>query len=211
MIIIKHRVNKIKNLKQTPVKYGVEIDLRSENRNIYLSHDPFKKGVKFINWLKYFNHKIIILNVKEEGLEERILDLLKIKRLNNFFFHDQSFSSLLNHMKKTKVSIRFSEFESLKKKNYLFKNIKWLWLDNFSKIDMNKKFYYFLKKKKVNICLVSPELINIKRKNEIELVFKKLLYKKLMPDAVCTKYPIVWERLQKKYEIKAYNKIEKIV
>jgi len=32
-----------------------------------------------------------------------------------------------------------------------------------------------------------------------------------MPDAVCTKYPIVWERLQKKYEIKAYNKIEKIV
>lgn len=207
MIIIKHRVNKIKNLKQTPDKYGVEIDLRSKNGNIYLSHDPFKKGVKFINWLKYFNHKLIVLNVKEEGLEQKILDLLKINRLNNFFFHDQSFSTLLNQMKKTKVSIRFSEYESLKKKNYLFKKIKWLWLDNFSKIDMNKKFYYFLKKKKVNICLVSPELINIKRKNEIKLIFKKLLNKKIMPDAVCTKYPIVWERLQKKHEIKSHNKI----
>jgi hypothetical protein len=207
MIIIKHRVNQIKNLKQTPDKFGVEIDLRSENGNIYLSHDPFKKGVKFINWLKYFNHKLIVLNVKEEGLEQKILDLLKINRLNNFFFHDQSFSTLLNQMKKTKVSIRFSEYESLKKKNYLFKKIKWLWLDNFSKIDMNKKFYYFLKKKKVNICLVSPELINIKRKNEIKLIFKKLLNKKMMPDAVCTKYPIVWERLQKKHEIKSHNKI----
>ena len=29
MIIIKHRVNKINELKNTPKKYGVEIDLRS--------------------------------------------------------------------------------------------------------------------------------------------------------------------------------------
>jgi len=38
-------------------------------------------------------------------------------------------------------------------------------------------------------------------------IYKKLLNKKLMPDAICTKYPIVWERLQKKHEIKSYNKI----
>lgn len=207
MIIIKHRVNNLESLKKTPDKYGVEIDLRSENKKIFLSHDPFTKGPLLENWLKNFNHKIIVLNVKEEGLEVKILDLLKKKKINNFFFHDQTFSSLLKQMKKTKVSIRFSEFEDLKKKNYLFRRIKWLWLDNFSKIDMNRKFYNFLKKRKVKICLVSPELVKIKNKQKIRAIFKKLINKKIMPDAVCTKYPFVWENLKKKYEIKSKKNI----
>ena len=207
MIIIKHRVNNLKTLKKTPSKYGVEIDLRSENNKIFLSHDAFTKGVLLEDWLKNFNHKIIVLNVKEEGLEEKILGLLKKKKINNFFFHDHSFSSLLKHMKKTKVSIRFSEYEDLKKKNYLFKRIKWLWLDNFSKIDMSIKFYNFLKKRKVKICLVSPELVNIKNKKIIKLIFKILTYKKIMPDAVCTKFPLVWENLKKKYEVKSKKNI----
>ena len=43
MIIIKHRVNKVKQLKSTRIDFGVEIDLRSNNNKIYLHHDPFKK------------------------------------------------------------------------------------------------------------------------------------------------------------------------
>lgn len=86
MIIIKHRVNNLESLKKTPDKYGVEIDLRSENKKIFLSHDPFTKGPLFKNWLKNFNHKIIVLNVKEEGLEVKILDLLKKKKLIISFF-----------------------------------------------------------------------------------------------------------------------------
>ena len=86
MIIIKHRVNNLESLKKTPNKYGVEIDLRSENKKIFLSHDPFTKGPLFENWLKNFNHKIIVLNVKEEGLEVKILDLLKKKKLIISFF-----------------------------------------------------------------------------------------------------------------------------
>lgn len=210
MIIIKHRVNNLETLKKTPNKYGVEIDLRSEKEKIFLSHDPFTKGALFEDWLKNFNHKIIVLNVKEEGLEEKILDLLKKKKINNFFFHDQSFSSLLKQMKKTTVSIRFSEYEDLKKKNYLFTRIKWLWLDNFSKIDMKRKFYNFLKKRKVKICLVSPELVNIKNKKKIKLIFKILIHKKIMPDAICTKFPSIWENLNKKYEIKSKKNISKI-
>ena len=139
MIIIKHRINTVENLKKTPIRFGVEIDLRSENGNIYLHHDPFKKGVQFKKWLNHFNHKIIVLNVKEEGLEKKILSLLEYKKIKNFFFHDQTFSSLLKNMNKNKVSIRFSEYEDIKKKKILFKKIKWLWLDNFSKIVINKK------------------------------------------------------------------------
>jgi hypothetical protein len=195
MIFIKHRINTIKDLLNTPCDYGVEIDLRSENGNIYLHHDPFKKGILFKKWLNYFNHKIIVLNVKEEGLENKIINLLKKKKITKFFFHDQTFSSLLKEKSRTNVSIRFSEYEELKKKKILFKKIKWLWLDNFNQIDINKNFYNFLKKNKVKICLVSPELVNKNRKKELELIYRRLTKKKMLPDAVCTKHPETWEKL----------------
>ena len=86
MIIIKHRVNTSLELKKLNKTYGVEIDLRSSAKNIYLHHDPFKKGELFSNWVKNFNHKLIVLNVKEEGLENKILEILKKNRITNFFF-----------------------------------------------------------------------------------------------------------------------------
>ena len=79
MIIIKHRVNSISQIKKTPGKYGVEIDLRSDKKSIYLQHDPFKKGVKFQKWIKYYRHNLLVLNVKEEGLENNIIKILKKK------------------------------------------------------------------------------------------------------------------------------------
>jgi len=94
LIIIKHRVNTINKIINTPKKYGVEIDLRSNFKTIYLNHDPFKKGTKFSQWIKYFKHKLIVLNVKEEGLEKKIINILKKNKTSNFFFHDQTFSSL---------------------------------------------------------------------------------------------------------------------
>ena len=77
MIFIKHRVNKIRDLKKLNKEYGVEIDIRSNGKNLYLHHDPYKKGESFIKWLRYYNHNVIVLNVKEEGLEDQII---KIKR-----------------------------------------------------------------------------------------------------------------------------------
>jgi len=192
MIIIKHRANTSRDLKKIDKNFGVEIDLRSDKKNIYLHHDPFKKGELFSQWIKNFDHKIIVLNVKEEGLENEIIKILKKNKINNFFFHDQTFSSLLKNMFKTKVSIRFSEYEDLKNTKKLFNQIKWLWVDNFTKIKIEKKFYAFLKSKNVKICLVSPELIKKSRLKEIKkiaLYFKKNKFK---IDAVCTKNPKNW-------------------
>jgi hypothetical protein len=192
MILINHRVNSIKKLKSTPFNFGVEIDLRSKKNKIYLHHDPFKKGVSFEKWIKYYKHKIIVLNVKEEGLEKSILKILKKYRINNFFFHDQTFSTLLKNMSKTKVSVRYSEFEDLKNIKYLFKKIKWIWIDNFSGIKLEKKFYSYLKRKKVKICLVSPELVKKSRVSEVKKIILYLKKNNFTIDAVCTKKPDLW-------------------
>lgn len=195
MIIVKHRVNTIKDLKKTDKNFGIEIDLRSNQSDIYLHHDPFKKGELFNKWAKSFKHKILVLNVKEEGLEYKILQILKRNKIKKFFFHDQTFSSLLKNMRKTHVSIRYSEYESLQKTNYLFKKIKWIWIDNFNKIKLEKKFYRELKKNNVKICLVSPELVKIKRMREIKKVISFLKKNNFKIDAVCTKKPKLWSRL----------------
>ena len=192
MIVIKHRVNKSKELKKLKNDYGVEIDLRSKNKTIYLHHDPYIKGESFSKWIKYYNHKLLVLNVKEEGLENQIIRILKKNKIKNFFFHDQTFSTVLKNMHKTNVSIRFSEYEGLKKTNILFNKIKWLWVDNFTEISLRKKFYDFLKKKKVKICIVSPELVQKKRIKEINKIILKLKKNNFKIDAVCTKKPKLW-------------------
>ena len=193
MIIIKHRVNNIKQITNTPTNFGVEIDLRSDLKSIYLHHDPYKKGIKFTEWIKNYNHKLLVLNVKEEGLEDKIIGILKKNKISNFFFHDQSFSSLLKNKNRTQVSIRYSELEDLNKKNYLFKKIKWVWIDHFTKFPLEKKFFDFIKKKKVKICIVSPELVNYKLKNKIKYLKKYLKRNNFKIDAVCTKFPKRWD------------------
>jgi len=195
MIAIKHRVNTISNLKKTHFKYGVEVDLRSNNKKIYLHHDPFKRGELFEKWIKFYKHKLIVLNVKEEGLVFKIIKILKKNKINNFFFHDQTFSTLIKNMSKMKVSIRYSEYEELKKMDYLFKKIKWLWLDNFNDFKLSKKFYNYLKRKKVKICLVSPELVKKSRLKEVKKIILSLKKNKFKLDAVCTKKPELWMRL----------------
>jgi DNA polymerase sigma len=95
-------------------------------------------------------------------------------------------------MHHTNVSIRFSEYEGLKKMNMLFNKIKWLWVDNFTKINLEKKFFLFLKKQDVKICIVSPELVKKERIKEINNIISKLKKNHLKIDAVCTKQPKLW-------------------
>ena len=192
MLIIKHRVNTINQLKKTPTSFGVEIDLRSDQKDIYLHHDPFVKGIKFNQWIKHFKHKLIVLNVKEEGLEKKIIKILNKNKVKNHFFHDQTFSTLLKSMKKTKVSVRYSEYEEIKEKNKIFKYVKWIWLDHFTSFPLSTKFYRYLKKNKIKICIVSPELVSKKFIYKTKKLKKNILKKGLKIDAVCTKLPEIW-------------------
>jgi hypothetical protein len=193
MIIVKHRVNTINEIKKINKEFGVEIDLRSNKSRIYLHHDPFKKGEDFSKWLKFYNHKLLVLNVKEEGLEKIISKILKKKKIYNYFFHDQTFSSMLKNMKSNKVSVRFSEYEKLEKRIFLFKYIKWIWIDNFTHLPKDQKFYTFLKKNKIKTCIVSPELVKISRKKEISQLRKENKKFGFTFDAVCTKKPLLWK------------------
>ena len=77
MELIAHRLNKIKELRKLPIKYGAEIDLRSRGSQIILSHDYNKRGEKLENYLSNYNHGTLILNIKEAGIEKEVIRISK--------------------------------------------------------------------------------------------------------------------------------------
>ena len=77
MIKIKHRINTLEDLESVDYKYGVELDIRAEGERLILHHDAFVKGIDFEEYLKEYNHGLMILNTKCEGMEEKILELME--------------------------------------------------------------------------------------------------------------------------------------
>lgn len=187
MHYIAHRINTIKELMQVPKKYGVEIDLRDYGDKIILQHDPFKKGEDFEEYLKFYNHKLIILNIKSEGIEFKVLDILKRYKIKNYFFLDNSFPmiNLLSSMGEKKIAIRFSEFEGIDTIRAMSRKVSWIWVDCFSKLPITSKDYEIFKKYKYKLCLVSPDLQNQSEKIEKYKLFIKK--KGIKFDLICTK------------------------
>ena len=115
MKIYSHRVNTISELQKINPEYGVEIDLRTKLGELILSHDPYVDGELFSEWLKHWRGHSLILNVKEDALEDSILELLVKNGVSDYFFLDQSFPSIRRcvNMGITKVATRVSDFEDL--------------------------------------------------------------------------------------------------
>ena len=76
MEIIIHRINKINELLKIPKRYGVEVDLRAKGSKIILNHEPFASGDSFENYLELYKHGTVIVNIKEAGIEQTVIDLL---------------------------------------------------------------------------------------------------------------------------------------
>ena len=113
MHIIRHRRNTIAELAATPPSLGVEVDIRSFGDRLVTHHDPFVEGDRFEEWLGAYGHGTLILNVKEEGLEDRLLELMRRHRIDDFFFLDQSFPFLVRTARRgeSRCAVRVSEFE----------------------------------------------------------------------------------------------------
>ena len=174
MEIIIHRVNSVKRLKKIDKKFGIEIDLRSKNNRIILSHDPYKSGDKFEDYLKFYNHGTLVLNIKETGIENDVLKLVRKNKIKNYFLLDIEnpylFKCLKNNEKS--VALRFSSHEPIEMANLFKKKINWLWIDTYKKFKITKFHANILKNFK--LCLVSPEFWNKKKHFDYYIkMFKK--------------------------------------
>ena len=196
MIYIQHRRNSIELLLSTPTEYGIEVDIRSNNGQLIIQHDPFLKGVELDLWLQYYAHKFLILNVKEEGLEESIIKLLRKYTIIEYFFLDQSFPFLIKWAKlgESRCAVRVSEFESIKTALALAEKIDWVWIDCFNDFPLSGEDSQLLKEAGFKLCLVSPELQGRIPATEIPIFAKLLQERSIKPHAICTKNPELWKK-----------------
>lgn len=190
MKYISHRVNTAAQLRLVPTEFGVEIDLRDRGERLILQHDPFSDGEDFETWLTEFHHGTLILNVKSERIEHRILALLKQHGVTDYFFLDCSFPMirLLNRAGESKIAVRFSEFEPIESAMALAGQVDWVWVDCFTRMPLNAATYALLKSS-FQLCAVSPEL----QGRPVESIADYA--RELAPypmDAVCTKRPDLW-------------------
>ena len=194
MILISHRRNTIEQLRETPARLGVEVDIRSSGDRLIIHHDAFARGEDFERWLENYRHRLLILNVKEEGLEQPLLAQMAAKNIDEFFFLDQSFPFLVKTARagEKRCAVRVSEFESIRTAEALAGLVDWIWIDCFTRFPIGGKEAAHLQSLGFKLCLVSPELQG--RGDEIP-AFRALLSREgVNADAVCTKRPDLWEK-----------------
>ena len=194
MYLIHHRRNTSDLLSQTPKHWGVEVDIRSYGDKLVVHHDPFTVGIELEEWLECYDHRFIILNTKEEGLEQRLLTLMDEYDINDFFFLDQSFPFLLKTALsgESRSAVRFSQYESIETVLSLSGLVNWVWVDYFTSFPLDNSNYNLLTSAGFQICLVSPELQGHPIKTITELQ-QTLIERKINVDAVCSKFPELWQ------------------
>lgn len=195
MKLISHRRNTVAELQATPHQYGVEVDIRSEGAQLIIHHDPFTPGESFEAWMDAYRHGTLILNVKEEGLEARLITLMEAKGIDDYFFLDQSFPFLVkwSRLGERRCAVRVSEFESVSTALTLAGKVDWVWVDCFSRFPLDAQDAARLKAAGFKLCLVSPELQGRDALQEIPALQRLLLELHIEADAVCTKRPDLWE------------------
>lgn len=187
MKIVNHRINTIEELKSIPLENGIEIDVRDYGSELVLAHDPFTGGELFEEFIKHYQHSILIINSKSEGVEFLIIEILKKYKIENYFFLDCSFAVINKFISigETRFAVRFSEIESLETAINLKLKANWVWVDCFSSNPLNKQNFKAFKDANFKICFVSPDLVG--RASDIPEYSNYFKENEIILDAVCVK------------------------
>ncbi|WP_312141445.1 hypothetical protein [Pantoea septica] len=173
MIVISHRgywkINEEKNTKEAfersfSLGFGTETDIRDFKGHLVISHDvPNEHAMTLDEFFEIYNSyenkydaMPLALNVKADGLQEKLLLALSKHNIKNYFVFDMSVPDTIGYRNENiNYFVRYSEFESL---NALYDNAQGVWLDGFEKdLAEESLIEKFLNDNKI-VCLVSSEL-----------------------------------------------------
>ena len=183
MIIIKHRVNSIKEINP---KFGLEIDIHNYNNKLVLAHDhPNEQSIKLEDFITHIpKNSLLAINIKNEEVEAELKIILSRSKTTNYFTFDWPVTSLRNAINHDlNCAFRLSEYEK-----DIVPNCPWVWLDSFNGIWYDADFLISLKKSGIKLAIVSPELHN--REEDISKV--KDIVNAVKVDAMCTDIPEFW-------------------
>lgn len=157
MEIVAHRINTIAGLTALPTHFGAEIDLRARGSELYLHHDPFKNGDSFIDYLDSYRHGLLVLNIKEAGIESEVLRLVRERGIERYFLLDVEFPYLYRASRQGEraIAVRYSEDESIETVLRYKERVDWVWIDTNTRLPLDATVKTQLAGLKT--CLVCPE------------------------------------------------------
>lgn len=197
-MIFLHRQNNIKTFTE-----AIEVDVRSSPRGLVLNHDrlDFSSEYPLIETLKGLT-KTAILNIKESGVEEELIDFCLTNNID-FYFLDSQIPDILRLSKEYpqhshRFIIRVSDVESINQKLMALVKPKYIWVD-YSEFDSFniENYINFLKsiKTESEMILVSPELYSLEYLDITKEIISRLKFEQLNSFNICTKHPELYKEL----------------
>ena len=158
--IVIHRVNECSRLLEIPRQYGAEVDIRAEGSVLILNHDPFKGGESFVNWLTEYQHGLLVLNIKEAGIESEVIRLVEARGVKQFFLLDVEFPYIYRACLagERRIAMRYSEVEAIETVSNYRGKVDWVWIDTNTRLPINAQVIAQLAG--FQTCLVCPERWN---------------------------------------------------
>ncbi|HSI86273.1 MAG: hypothetical protein ACAI35_17875 [Candidatus Methylacidiphilales bacterium] len=184
MEIVIHRANQRSYLEQIPAHFGAEIDLRADGSTLVLNHDPYKGGERFDEWLNYYRHGLLVLNIKEAGIEAEAIRLAEAHGVSRFFLLDVEFPYIYRATRagEHRIAMRYSEDEALETVERYRGRADWVWIDTNTQLPLDSATIQRLEG--FRSCLVCPERWG--RPRDIVPYRRKMQSLGYTPDAVMT-------------------------
>lgn len=188
---------------------GVETDIRDIKGQLVISHDmPKGDEMTFEEILNIYNkykcEGILALNVKCDGMQNKIKELLEQNQVKNYFLFDMSIPDSLGYSASgSRFFVRDSEHEVDPKIStpFLYQKSNGIWLDQFKKGNPTRISFDIIKSyldDGKEISIVSPELHPWGREDNLYLkswevykeIFAKLTNDEIAKISICTDLPI---------------------
>lgn len=178
MIVLSHRglwkSDKEKNTeiafrRSFELGFGTETDIRDYCGELVISHDIAHSGcMTFRDFLQLYSSYSadlpLALNIKADGLQNKMLVELHKYQITNYFVFDMSVPDGLAYLKAgIKTFTRQSEFEP---HPAFYESAQGVWLDEFADHWVNQSIITSHLMKGKDICIVSPELHKRPMQNE---------------------------------------------
>jgi hypothetical protein len=141
--------------------FGIETDLRDRNGEIVIAHDIGDAGSMSLRqffdiYADYPERPTLALNIKADGLQDALSDLLRTYAINRYFVFDMSVPDLLGYRKRgLRYFGRISEYET---DAILMKEAGGVWLDQFESDWVTGDTIGGYRRDGKEVCVVSPEL-----------------------------------------------------
>ena len=141
--------------------FGTEVDVRDYCGRLVISHDiPDSISMDFRNFLmiysRYDSNLHLAINIKADGLQGLLLNLLSEYQIENYFVFDMSGPAALGYLNSgMKAFTRESEIETVPS---FYEQADGVWMDEFKTFWITPQRIQYHVDNGKKVCIVSPEL-----------------------------------------------------